>query len=89
LQTWIQQMAAYRTQLSKILILPRFTLILIPGLYHSIFLNKFSCTMSLMHLFYRLPKPSMEEKVKYLSVRVDSHLNDSENAQFLYRIYLI
>jgi mannan endo-1,4-beta-mannosidase len=34
--------------------------------------------MSLMNLFYRLPKASMEEKVKYLSVWVDSHLNDSE-----------
>jgi mannan endo-1,4-beta-mannosidase len=34
--------------------------------------------MSLMHLCYRLPKASMEEKVKYLSVWVDSHLNDSE-----------
>ena len=71
---------SYRTQLSKILILPRFMLIQIAGLYHSIFLTGSNCTFC--HVidasFYRLPKASLEEKVMYLSNWVDSHLNDSE-----------
>lgn len=71
---------SYRTQLLKTLILPQFMPILIAGLYHSNFLIGSNSTLChfIDALFYRLPKASMEEKVKFLSNWVDSHLNDSE-----------